>query len=250
MSNISVSTDNLSDSDTGSNTIKTAVVDLIYVLATLFILKETLLQFPVMWTFAGPISLLSALGVAIWRLKLSGQSLKTIGFVQNQTKRSLVLWTVVALASTLILANVAVSLIGQLFELPSGTNEELSQAMSGRFSNVPGNLAVYAYWLVVAWVIGGFTEELLFRGFMLHRFEQAYKKLPFAIALAVITQALIFGQQHFYYQGLNGFIATGIVGLLSGTIYVYCNRRLWPLILSHGLVNTLGFTLIYLNINL
>ena len=81
---------------------------------------------------------------------------------------------------------------------------------------------------------------------MIQRFEKLYQKLPFAIGLAVLTQALIFGQQHYYYQGLIGVCATGTIGLFSGMIYVLGKRKLWPLILSHGLANTLGMTMLFL----
>lgn len=121
--------------------------------------------------------------------------------------------------------------------------------MNGRFANVPGNISAYIFWVIVAWVIGGFTEELLFRGFMLERFGKLYRQLPFAIGLSVITQAIIFGQQHYYYQGAVGVAATGAIGLVSGIIYVLTQKRLWPLILSHGLANTIGLSLMFFNIN-
>ena len=119
---------------------------------------------------------------------------------------------------------------------------------SNRFKNVPGNFPAYFYWLIISWVIGGFTEELLFRGFLINRFEKVLVKIPFAIAFAVIFQAIIFGQQHMYYQGWVGFVATGVIGLTSGLIYIFCKRRLLPLIISHGLANTLGMTLMYMGV--
>jgi membrane protease YdiL (CAAX protease family) len=33
--------------------------------------------------------------------------------------------------------------------------------------------------------------------------------------------------------------------LVSGILYLLFKRNLWPLTLSHGLVNTIGLTLIY-----
>ena len=70
---------------------------------------------------------------------------------------------------------------------------------------------------------------------------------PFAIVYAIIIQALIFGQQHMYYQGVLGLVETGIIGVVSGVIYVLCKRRLWALAISHGLANTLGMTMLFLS---
>ena len=111
---------------------------------------------------------------------------------------------------------------------------------------MPGNLPAYLFWLGIAWVIGGFTEEVLFRGMLISRFEKLFTFAPFGVFFAIVMQAIIFGQQHFYYQGLNGALATGAIALVSGLFYFLLKRNLWPLMLSHGLANTLGLTLIYL----
>lgn len=63
-----------------SSVTKNVFIDLAYVLGTLITLKEILLQFPTTWTFAGPISLLCALAVAKWRLKVANQSWGALGF--------------------------------------------------------------------------------------------------------------------------------------------------------------------------
>lgn len=166
--------------------------------------------------------------------------------MQDQRIVKLVGWTVVALLVTIILGNIAGQLTEQLLSSEELINSQINQAMAGRFADLPGNLTLYLFWLVVAWVVGGFTEELLFRGFLINRFESLFQKLPMSIGLAIIVQALIFGQQHYYYQGFAGLVSTGIIGVLSEIIYFYCGRRLWPLILSHGLANTIGMTILFL----
>lgn len=224
-------------------------LDLLYTLGTLFSLKWILLQFPIMWTFAGPISLLSALAVATWRLKRNNESWVSLGLFNKGSYLNLSLWIVGALVTTIIIGNLGGALANALITSPTELNEQINVVLQNRFSNVEGNLSVYIYWLIISWVIGGFTEELLFRGFMILRFEKALSKLPFATALAVIIQALIFGQQHMYYQGYLGLFATGFMALTSGIIFIYCKRSLWPLIISHGLANTLGMTMRFLGNN-
>lgn len=50
---------------------------------------------------------------------------------------------------------------------------------------------------------------------------------------------------HFYYQSLRGLVVTGLIGIALGTLYLLYKRNLWPLVLAHGLVDTLSFTALY-----
>jgi len=220
--------------------------DLLLTLGTLFSLKWILLQFPTMWTFAGPISLLSALAVATWCLRRKNESWRDLGLIHSGSFLNLSLWVVGALVVTILVGSLAGSVASSIFSPPSDLNPQVTDYYQNRFDNVPGNLPVYLYWLILSWVVGGFTEEMLFRGFMITRFEKVFSKFPFPIVFAIVVQALIFGQQHMYYQGVAGLFATGFIGLVSGLIYILCKRRLWPLIISHGLANTLGMTMLFL----
>lgn len=235
----------MTNSENLSINVKQAAQDLALVLLTLFVLKNLLLQFEAMWTFAGPISLLSALAVATWRLKARGDSWASLGLIHSSSHWKLALWAIVALVLTTVAGGLAGS-VATDFLPASQVSDQASNFTKNRFANVPGNLPIYFYWLLVSWIIGGFTEELLFRGFLVNRFEKLFSKVPVSVVLAVVIQALIFGQQHMYYQGVIGLVETGTIGLVAGAIYIFCGRRLWPLIISHGLINTLGMTMIYL----
>jgi membrane protease YdiL (CAAX protease family) len=46
---------------------------------------------------------------------------------------------------------------------------------------------------------------------------------------------------HAYNRGLFGLLVLGAVGAVLGAFYLMFRRNLWPLILAHGLGNTLGF---------
>ncbi|WP_196140792.1 CPBP family intramembrane glutamic endopeptidase [Aliikangiella sp. G2MR2-5] len=224
---------------------KALFLDLFLILATLFAIKYFLLQFSSTWTFAGPVSLIVALTIASWRLKSRSQLWSELGFAHTQSHIKLLLWTVGALVVTIVTGVIAGAIANGLLS-PQVVNEQTINFTQNRFADVPGNLPVYLYWLLVSWIIGGFTEELLFRGYLLNRFESIFTGLPAKTTLAIIAQAVIFGQQHMYYQGITGMVETGLIGIVSGTIYILCGRRLWPLIISHGLANTLGMTMIYL----
>ena len=101
-------------------------------------------------------------------------------------------------------------------------------------------------WIGIGWVIGGFTEELLFRGFLFNKCEMALKGLPGAVLIAILIQSVLFGQQHFYYQGLGDALATFTIAVIANLLYLFGRRNLWALILSHGSANTLGMTMLYL----
>ncbi|MCH2458445.1 MAG: CPBP family intramembrane metalloprotease [Henriciella sp.] len=224
----------------------TALIDLALIIGVLLIAKTALLNVEAVWAYAGPISLLLALVVASWRLKAGGHSWRDLGVQRPKSWLWLAIQTVIALIVTIgvgILAqSLAVSVIGEASE----ATQAIDARFLGRFDNLPGNLPVYLFWLTMAWVIGGFTEEMLFRGALFSRFESLLADLPLAVILAIFCQAILFGQQHYYYQGLAGWVATAAIAVVSGLLYLAFKRNLWPLIISHGLSNTIGLTALYL----
>ncbi|CAN0277659.1 unnamed protein product, partial [Chrysoparadoxa australica] len=59
-----------------------------------------------------------------------------------------------------------------------------------------------------------------------------------------------FGYGHVYYQGLRGLIATGLIGLSLGILFLIYKRNLWPLVIAHAAVDCLGFTALYFNLDI
>ncbi len=113
------------------------------------------------------------------------------------------------------------------------------------FKNLPGNGDLLLFWLVMSWISGGVIEEMLARGFFLNRFRDLFQNSAYAFPLAAVAQAALFGLAHFY-QGLSGVIATSAIGLVMGIYYLVGKRSLWPLIVAHGMVDTVGVVAIYL----
>ena len=66
---------------------------------------------------------------------------------------------------------------------------------------VRGNVGGFVLWAAIGWIVGGFIEECLFRGFLLTRVSQLFA---------------------------------------NGIFYVLLGRNLWPLIVVHGVWNTVG----------
>ena len=87
-------------------------------------------------------------------------------------------------------------------------------------------------------VTAAFGEEVIFRGFLLPRLEVLFAGSPFAVPLAVIGQALIFGLLH-YSSGPATVLAAGLIGLVFGAAYVLGGRNLWPLIVAHAITGDL-----------
>jgi len=242
---MNTSSESLMKETVRKNTVRNAAIDIILVLGTLLIVKYALLNIEAMWTYAGPISLLSALAVANGRLRARGETWASLGLKRPQSWWKMIVWTLIALVLTTVIGQVLEGIVSATI---SSSAVQAEAGNSGRFANLPGNTAVFVYWLVVAWFIGGFAEEMLFRGLLITRFETLFSRVPFGLVFAIIVPAIIFGQQHHYYQGISGAIATGGVALVSGILYIVFKRSLWPLTLSHGLANSIGLTMIYTGI--
>ena len=104
-----------------------------------------------------------------------------------------------------------------------------------------GDLVIYLWFLLpVSWGSAAIGEELLMRGYLLHRLEGLA-----GTAAAVVLQALIFALAHFY-QGITGVVNIFVLALLFGLVYLRSGRNLLPLILAHGLIDTFSMTALYL----
>lgn len=109
---------------------------------------------------------------------------------------------------------------------------------------VAGNTVAFAGWLLIAWVVGGFIEELLFRGFLMNRLWRLFGATTLAWIPALLLQAVLFGLLH-YNRGLFAFIFTATGALIFGLVYLLAKRNLWPLIIAHGAWNTIAIWGVY-----
>jgi len=124
------------------------------------------------------------------------------------------------------------------------------EGVEARWGNVEGNLPVYLLWLAIIWTSAAFGEEIFFRGYLIDRVGRFLPDARWASFIAILIPAIIFGSVHAYYQGFRGFVVTGLIGLALGALYLANKRNLWPNILAHGAVDTLGFTAMYLGLDL
>lgn len=103
---------------------------------------------------------------------------------------------------------------------------------------LPANLGDY-WWtvpvLVLAAVKNGVLEEVLLLGYGFDRLGR-FGVRPW---VAVVALALFRGTYHAY-QGIGPFLGNVAMGLILGFAYLR-TRRVMPLVLTHSLIDTVGF---------
>lgn len=113
-----------------------------------------------------------------------------------------------------------------------------------RFAPIPGNLPLLLALIPAMWVVAAFGEEFFFRGFLLTTAARLLGSSRTAWVVAVVVQAVLFGLIHAY-QGPAKAITIGIGGAVYGGAFLLAGRSLWPVILAHGINDTLGLILVY-----
>jgi membrane protease YdiL (CAAX protease family) len=183
----------------------------------------------------------SVLVMLLW-VKLRGETWESFGLVNPEswlrvTGLGVLLFVLVVAYS----ASAAPAISKAVAELTgSGPN------LAGQyFASLKGNLPLLLLLLPLTWLFAAFGEEVFFRGYLMTRFAQFMGEGRLAWTIALIAQAAIFGAAHSY-QGPAGMVGAGILGLILGAATLLWRRNLWPAIISHGLTDTLGFTLLYL----
>lgn len=112
------------------------------------------------------------------------------------------------------------------------------------FMVLQGNFTLFLSTTIIMWITAAFLQELVFRAFLINTLDSLMGKTSWSPSLSVLASAVIFAGVHAY-QGITGILITGFIGLVFGVAYLFNGRRIWPLILVHGLVNTLTYFSIY-----
>ncbi len=110
---------------------------------------------------------------------------------------------------------------------------------------IRGNQTQLYFSILMAWLIGGFYEEMVFHGFIYTRLEKMIKG-KYAPHVNFIITASIFGLYHVQLDTL-GVINALVVGAVYLALFLYFKRNLWYAIICHGVYNTVVMVLIYHN---
>ena len=185
------------------------------------------------------ISFLFILVVLLW-VKVRGEKWAGFGLIPLRA-RYLAFGLLLAVADV-VLDSVVRSISTPLIVSWTGADPHLD---AKAFAALTGNLPLLMMIVPVVWLFAAFGEEFLFRGYLLTRLGQVFGASSAAWGLAIVGQAAVFAFGHAY-QGPVGMFPIFIGGILSGVVSVIWGRNLWPVMVAHGLVDTLGFTVLYL----
>jgi membrane protease YdiL (CAAX protease family) len=129
---------------------------------------------------------------------------------------------------------IGLGMVAQSFSLVSAPDEKIARAMKAVHGikitpNTPGELALFMLMSLSA----GVWEELVYRGFLV------WFLVPLmGLSGAVAISALIFGLAHLY-QGIRGFVTSGIIGLIFAAFYLL-TASLWWLMAVHAAIDIAG----------
>jgi hypothetical protein len=115
------------------------------------------------------------------------------------------------------------------------------------FRPLVGDQRQLLLWLVLSWTLAAFMEEMVYRGWLVARVAELARFTGGAWVAGVLATSVAFGIAHLY-QGASGVLSTGLSGLIFGLAYLASGRNLWCAILAHGLMDTIGFVMIYLGV--
>jgi membrane protease YdiL (CAAX protease family) len=188
---------------------------------------------PFTWRYSNSIALLTALGLATYFLKQKGTSWASFGLVPFKFSLKLLGQTGVAAVISLLASFAVIWLFDGVFETPASATD--------RFGDLTGDVVGLLWWLILSWVVGGFAEEMVFRGAILTWIERGLGVGHVGLSLAVFGQAALFGAAHIYYKGVMGGLITFSMALSFGVLYIWFDRTLWPLIIAHGSINSISF---------
>lgn len=176
----------------------------------------------------------------VW-LKLRGEQLATFGLIAPRWLRY------IGLGLLLAVVQIAVDNVMRQYTTPlivewTGANPNLD---AETFASIKGDLPVYLMIIPAVWVFAAFGEEFLYRGYLLNRLADIFGGGRVAWSFAILGQAIAFALAH-WYQGPVGMFSIGVGAIISGIAVSAWGRNLWPAIVAHGLMDTIGFTMLYL----
>jgi membrane protease YdiL (CAAX protease family) len=192
-------------------------------------------------------------GVLVWILLAVGIGLGAYAFASPMPTASRVLLILVGISlleGAGALAMIRRGLVNQALSTPGRPLAYLvGFFISAAFVTftIAGNAFVRDHFLALVLVkltaipvaiSAGTCEELIFRGLLMDRLQRR----GMSSVVQVLVSGAAFGGAHFYAFGglataISAQVATTILGFGLAVVYLLAGRRLWPAIISHGLVD-------------
>jgi len=114
-----------------------------------------------------------------------------------------------------------------------------------KVSGIEGDLVNFMIYIFLGWALGGFCEEIIYRGYVLKRMAIVLGDTNKAWLLSAVMASIVFGFAHSW-QGHSGIIVTAVIALLFGLIFTINKNNLAVLVLTHGFYNMIEITLVYM----
>ncbi|HVP55974.1 MAG TPA: CPBP family intramembrane glutamic endopeptidase [Candidatus Eisenbacteria bacterium] len=108
-----------------------------------------------------------------------------------------------------------------------------------------GNWKLLLLFLALTWTLAAFGEEMVYRGYLMHRVAGLFRNPKIAWTTSLIAISFVFGLAHID-QGITGQVENMIDGLLLGVIFLATGCNLWAAIITHGVSDTIDILLLYL----
>lgn len=176
--------------------------------------------------------------IIVWlALKYFGENFSNLGFAfKSLTPKTLLAGTLTAILIVSFMQLVFFPIVESFFVFDE-TEVELYDFIKESKWN-------FGFILIMAWLIGGFYEEIVFHGFIFSRLEKMFLG-KYSTHISFIITSLIFGAYHIQ-LGAAGTINALLVGAGYLGIFLYFKRNLWYSIICHGVYNTIVITMIYM----
>ncbi len=188
---------------------------------------------------AGSIAIWCAIIVATLVLRRDGTSWGDLGLTLPKGWKGWAGTVGIALGAVVTVALVMALVVAPFF---ASLGIETPSDAGDRFAFFLGKPFVFITFLVVViWFGAALGEELLMRGFVLNHFADMFGRGRIGVFAALVVHAVIFGSMHAY-QGIPGIVSTGMIAMIFGSIYLLAGRKLMPVILGHGIINTISLT--------
>ncbi|MCH2058084.1 MAG: CPBP family intramembrane metalloprotease [Thalassotalea sp.] len=217
------------------------IFEITVVLGTMLLVKDILDRFNAIG--AGSIAMWTGILLATFFMKKQGRNWRELGLTLPKSRKALLS----SLGQALLAIVIVIAFMGLVQPIISELlGVSIPKSSTDRFEFLLGKpLAFVTYLVVVIWIGAALGEELLMRGFLLNKLISIMGDERKGIISAVVVHAVIFGILHIS-QGIPGILSTGCVAILFAIVYLRNGRNLFPLILAHGVINSIGLLGYYL----
>jgi len=178
------------------------------------------------------------LGIAFLILWGSNFDWSRFGIGKKIAKKTIIKSLIITLAF-FVGFNIIIDPILQLF---------LGEYDLSSLEDIRGNLGGYIAIMVIMWVFAAFGEEFLFRGYYMKSLAKLLGDNNKSWLISAIITSIYFSVSHAY-QGIVGIVSVFLWSLCISLIFNKNRNNLLLLVLIHGFSDTIGITLLYLNMD-